>query len=99
MAAQTQLRHEVLNPRRRYGKDIEWKLFSRWRPPSDVIDGMPPKWIRLFDFPHRVDPRIRLVAGEGFERPPRGYEPADCLAKARTHKKVHRFWAHHMRKG
>lgn len=57
LAAQMQLRHEVLNPRRRYGKDIDWKLFSRWQPPSDVIDGMPPKWIRLFNFPNRVGPR------------------------------------------
>ena len=54
LAAQTQLRREVLNPRRRYGMDIDWKLFSRWQPPSNAVDAMPPKWVRLFDFPNRM---------------------------------------------
>jgi hypothetical protein len=54
LAAQTQLRREVLNPRRRCGKNIDWKLLSRWQLPSNVVDGMPPKWVRLFDFPNRI---------------------------------------------
>lgn len=61
MAAQTQMRHEVLNPQRRFGKNLDWKLFSGWQPASNVIDGMPPKWIRLFDFPNRLGDNYRVM--------------------------------------
>lgn len=45
---------EVLNPRRRHGKDVDWKLFERWRPLPGAMNTMPPKWTRLIDFPKGI---------------------------------------------
>jgi len=57
MAAQKHTFCEVANPRRRFGLDLDWKFFERWHPPNvgppntGSWNAMPPKYIRLFDFP------------------------------------------------
>jgi hypothetical protein len=49
--------YEILNPRRRFGKELDWRFFNRWRPPppkppdKGTWTAMPPKYIRLFNFP------------------------------------------------
>jgi hypothetical protein len=49
--------YEILNPRRRFGKELDWRFFTRWRPPQPKPPdkgswtAMPPKYIRLFNFP------------------------------------------------
>jgi hypothetical protein len=44
--------YEVANPGRRYGKDLDWKLFEKWRPVDYASwSAMPPKFVRLFEFP------------------------------------------------
>ena len=49
--------YEVVNPRRRFGRNIDWKFFQRWLPAnvgapnSGSWNAMPPKYIRLFQFP------------------------------------------------
>lgn len=30
----------------------DWRLFNRWHPPQGVANGLPPKWLRLINFPH-----------------------------------------------
>jgi hypothetical protein len=45
--------YEVVNPRRRFGQHVDWKFFHRWRPDTRSASwgSMPPKYIRLFEFP------------------------------------------------
>lgn len=43
---------EVANPRRRLATHLDCRFFNRWRPASQVSwSTMPPKYIRLFEFP------------------------------------------------
>jgi hypothetical protein len=42
---------EVVNPNRRYGKELDWELFSRWRRPVVGWNALPSSWIRFPDFP------------------------------------------------
>jgi hypothetical protein len=51
--------YEEANPRRRCGKDLDWKLFEKWRPTDYVSwSAMPTKYARLFEFPKGI---IHLV--------------------------------------
>jgi hypothetical protein len=38
---------EFINPRHRFQKDRDWRLLSRWVPPTDHWNKMPRKWARL----------------------------------------------------
>lgn len=52
VASQGHYFHEVANPNRRYGKDLDWKLFEKWRPTDySSWSALPPKYVRLFEFP------------------------------------------------
>src|SRR5262249_13213555 len=37
---------ELPNPHHRFGEG-DWRLLSRWRPPLDHWNKLPPKWLRL----------------------------------------------------
>jgi hypothetical protein len=46
---------EEANPKRRYGKDLDWKLFEKWRPTDYASwSAMPTKYARLFEFPKGI---------------------------------------------
>jgi len=57
MAQQGHHFSEIINPRRRFGKELDWRFFGRWRPTNTnrpnigSWNAMPPKYIRLFQFP------------------------------------------------
>jgi hypothetical protein len=47
--------HQFLEVHNRLNKfDVyrDWRLFGRWRPPKGAANGLPPKWLRLINFPH-----------------------------------------------
>jgi hypothetical protein len=55
--------YEVANPRRRYGKELDWKLFDNWRPTDYASwSAMPAKYVRLFEFPKGLIPLIEEAA-------------------------------------
>jgi hypothetical protein len=43
---------EVHNRLNKFDVRRDWRLFSRWRPPEGAANGLPPKWLRLINFPH-----------------------------------------------
>src|SRR3546814_10405077 len=43
---------ELQNARNRFDVKRDWRLFNRWRPPKEAANGMPPKWLRLINFPN-----------------------------------------------
>src|ERR1700733_8208819 len=46
---------EAVNPRRRYGKELDWKLFEKWRPTDYASwSALPPHYARLFEFPKGI---------------------------------------------
>jgi hypothetical protein len=52
--SQTHQRLEVANARMRWCKLFEWELFNKWHPPFGSPDGMPPAWMRLYNFPSEL---------------------------------------------
>jgi uncharacterized protein YerC len=55
IAEQGHFFNEIANPRRRYGKDLDWKFFNKWRPDDYASwSALPPKYVRLFEFPKGV---------------------------------------------
>jgi len=43
---------ELHNRLNRFDAHRDWRLFNRWRPPEGAANGLPPKWLRLINFPH-----------------------------------------------
>jgi hypothetical protein len=43
--------YELANPRRRFGENLDWRFFNKWRPPPHSQNALPFKWIRLANFP------------------------------------------------
>ncbi len=43
---------EVNNALNKFDTRRDWRLFNRWRPPKGAANGLPPKWLRLINFPH-----------------------------------------------
>jgi hypothetical protein len=43
---------EVCNALNKFDVRRDWRLFNRWRPPKGAANGLPPKWLRLINFPH-----------------------------------------------
>lgn len=43
---------EVENRQNKFDTKRDWRLFQRWRPPPGSLNGMPPKWRTLINFPH-----------------------------------------------
>lgn len=43
---------EVHNALNKFDVHRDWRLFNRWRPPKGAANGLPPKWLRLINFPH-----------------------------------------------
>jgi hypothetical protein len=65
LAQQGHYFYEVANPRRRYGKELDWKLFEKWRPTDYASwSAMPTKYVRLFEFPKGILVAIRETAGK-----------------------------------
>lgn len=63
IATQGHFFYEVANPRRRYGKDLDWKLFEKWRPTDHASwSAMPTKYARLFEFPKGILHLVREAA-------------------------------------
>jgi hypothetical protein len=47
--------YEIANPRRRYGNDLDWRLFDKWRPTDHASwSALPRKYLRLFEFPNGI---------------------------------------------
>lgn len=45
--------YEIANPRRRFGQDLDWHFFQRWRPSTNAgWNALPSNYVRLFDFPN-----------------------------------------------
>jgi hypothetical protein len=69
VATQGHFFREVANPRRRYGKDLDWKLFEKWRPTDHASwSAMPAKYTRLFEFPKGLMHLIEEAARREQER-------------------------------
>lgn len=45
---------EVKNERHNFCNFFDWKLLHNWRPPAGVPYGMPPSWMRLYNFPSEL---------------------------------------------
>jgi hypothetical protein len=43
---------EVPNRLTKFDPQRDWRLFHRWNPPPGAANGLPPKWLRLINFPH-----------------------------------------------
>jgi hypothetical protein len=60
IASQGHYFREVVNPGRRYGRELDWKLWDKWRPTDYASwSALPPHYARLFEFPRGI---IHLVA-------------------------------------
>jgi len=63
LAQQGHYFYEVANPRRRYGTELDWKLFEKWRPADYASwSAMPTKYLRLFEFPKGILEAVRETA-------------------------------------
>jgi hypothetical protein len=43
---------EVHNAHNKFDVKRDWRLFNQWHPPQGCANGMPPKWLRLINFPN-----------------------------------------------
>ncbi len=43
---------ELGNARNKFDARRDWRLFNNWHPPKGAANGLPPKWLRLINFPH-----------------------------------------------
>ena len=61
--------YEVANPRRRYGKELDWKLFEKWRPTDFASwSAMPARYARLFEFPKGIMHLVEEAARQEQEK-------------------------------
>jgi hypothetical protein len=47
---------EITNPASRFFPGHNWDLLTRWKPPTNYWNTMPPHWTRIAFFPHRDPP-------------------------------------------
>jgi hypothetical protein len=48
---QSLARYEIANPKRRFGSELDWRFFDKWKPQANNLSALPFEWIRLANFP------------------------------------------------